>query len=63
MIDVPTPNELRKARKDANLSQAELADRVGISQPGLSQIESGNNDPRLSTVRMIALEINKAQNR
>lgn len=61
MIDVPTPNELRTERKEANLSQSELADRVGISQPALSQIESGNNDPTLSTVRMIALEINKAQ--
>jgi predicted transcriptional regulator len=61
MIDVPTPNDLRTERKEANLSQSELADRVGISQPALSQIESGNNDPTLSTVRRIALEINKAQ--
>jgi len=61
MIDVPTPNELRTGRKEANLSQSALADRVGISQPALSQIESGNNDPTLSTVRKIALEINKAQ--
>lgn len=61
MIDIPTPAELRTERKDADLSQSELADRVGISQPALSQIESGNNDPTLSTVRKIALEINKAQ--
>lgn len=61
MIDVPTPSELRTERKDASLSQSELADRVGISQPALSQIESGNNDPTLSTVRRIALEINKEQ--
>lgn len=61
MIDVPTPSELRTARKDAGLSQSALAERVGVSQPALSQIESGNNDPRLSTVRKIALEINKAQ--
>ena len=61
MIDVPTPNDLRTERKEANLSQSELADRVGISQPALSQIESGNNDPTLSTVRRMALEINKAQ--
>lgn len=61
MIDVPTPSDLRTERKNAGLSQSELADRVGISQPALSQIESGNNDPTLSTVRRIALEINKAQ--
>lgn len=61
MIDVPTPDELRTERKQASLSQSELARRVGISQPALSQIESGNNDPTLSTVRRIALEINKEQ--
>lgn len=61
MIDVPTPSELRNARKEAGLSQSELADRVEISQPALSQIEGGNNDPALSTVRRIALEINKEQ--
>lgn len=61
MINVPTPSELRTERKNAKISQSELADRVGISQPALSQIESGNNDPTLSTVRRIALEINKAQ--
>lgn len=59
MIDVPTPSELSTARKEAGLSQSELADRVDISQPALSQIESGNNDPRLTTVRRIAVEINK----
>lgn len=61
MIDVPTPSELAQARKEAGLSQGELADRVGISQPALSKIESGTNDPRLTTVRRIALEINKEQ--
>jgi predicted transcriptional regulator len=61
MIDVPTPSELRNGRKEAGLSQSELADRVEISQPALSQIEGGNNDPTLSTVRRIALEINKEQ--
>lgn len=58
MIDVPTPNELRTARKEAGLSQSELARRLPISQPALSQIESGGNDPRLSTVIQIANEVN-----
>lgn len=63
MIDVPSPNDLREGRKSAGLSQSALADRAGISQPALSQIESGNNDPRLTTVRRIAREINKAEAR
>lgn len=61
MIDVPTPAELREERKKSGLTQSELARRVSISQPALSKIESGQNNPRLGTVREIALEINKAQ--
>jgi predicted transcriptional regulator len=60
-IEVPSPSELRNGRKDAGLTQDELADAVGISQPSLSQIESGENDPRLSTVVKIASVINNAE--
>lgn len=59
MIEVPTPDELRNGRKEAGLTQGELADRLHVSQPALSQIESGNNDPRLSTVIRMASEINE----
>lgn len=59
MIDVPTPNELSTARKEADMTQSDLASRISISQPALSQIESGNNDPRLSTVIQIANAINE----
>jgi len=59
MIDVTTPKELRNARKKAGISQTKLAEEVGISHPAISQIESGNNDPRLSTVIRIANVINE----
>lgn len=59
-LDVPTPQELRSARKDAGLTQGEVAERADISQAGLSKIESGNNDPRLSTVARIAAVLNDA---
>lgn len=59
MIDAPTPKDLRTARKDAGMTQSDLASRISISQPALSQIESGNNDPRLSTVIQIANAINE----
>lgn len=58
MIDVPTAREIRHGRMDAGLTQSELADRAGISQPALSKIESGTNDPRLSTMRAVAEAIN-----
>jgi len=58
-LEVPTPDEIEQARKDAGLTQGELADAVGISQPAYSQIKSGNNDPKLSTVVRLATVINE----
>jgi predicted transcriptional regulator len=57
-LEVPTPNDIEQARKEAGLTQGELADAVGISQPAYSQIKSGNNDPKLSTVIRLANAIN-----
>ena len=50
--------ELLKARKNAGLTQAEVAQRMGVSQPVLARIESslGNHRhaPSLSTLRRYA---------
>lgn len=49
---------LLKARKDAGLTQAEVATKMGVSQPVLARIESslGNRKhaPSLSTLRKYA---------
>jgi DNA-binding XRE family transcriptional regulator len=49
---------LLRARKDAGLTQAEVALRMGVSQPVLARIESslGNREhaPSLSTLRRYA---------
>lgn len=58
-MNVPTPNELKKARFDAGLSQGELAEKVDMSQAMISRIERDDVDPRLSTVRQIAEVINE----
>ena len=36
---------IRRARLDAGLTQAELADRAALSQPSLAQMESGRRNP------------------
>lgn len=69
-----TPRDLRNARKQNGLTQGEVVQRANeiaraedndtdqvISQPGLSQAESGNNDVRLSTVNYIILAINSLE--
>ena len=49
-------DNLKKLRERAGLTQAELAEAVGISQPTLAQYESGLKVPSIITaVRMEAV--------
>lgn len=57
-MELPTPAELREARRARGLTQAELASEAGVSQPLLSRIENHDVDPRLTTVHRIAAAMN-----
>jgi len=46
--------ELEQARKAAGLSQEALATRAGLSRMTVQRIESGQIDPRLSTLLEMA---------
>lgn len=52
---------LTQARKTARLTQAELAERAGLSRMTVQRLEGGNLDPRLSTlqelVRVLDMEL------
>lgn len=41
---------LAQARRDAGLTQAELARRLGISQPAVAQLERFDSNPRIETL-------------
>jgi transcriptional regulator with XRE-family HTH domain len=45
---------IRLARTRTRMSQAELADRIGISRNAMNRIESGLTDPRASRITAIA---------
>lgn len=45
---------VRSAREAAGISQAELAERLGTTQPVVSRWERGHDEPRLSTLSKIA---------
>lgn len=45
---------LRAVREHLELSQAELGARIGVSQATVSAFESGESEPRLSTIRRYA---------
>ncbi|MCW3979856.1 MAG: CBS domain-containing protein [Candidatus Bathyarchaeota archaeon] len=48
-----TGSHLRRLRKDAGLTQKQLAQLVGVSQAHIAKIENLKVDPRLSTVNRI----------
>jgi HTH-type transcriptional regulator/antitoxin HipB len=45
--------EVRRARKDAGLSQAELAARAGVGRPWLSELENGKRTVELGRVLLV----------
>ena len=52
-MTIETANKLLKLRKQHNLSQEELAEKLGISRQAVSKWENGTSDP--STSNLIAI--------
>lgn len=49
-----TAEKIRQARKAAGLSQAQLAEKLGVTQNQISEYETGKRKPKLSTLLRIA---------
>lgn len=47
-------NSLIERRKDLHMSQTDLADTSGLSQPEISRIESGATNPTVGTLVKLA---------
>ena len=56
-------NRIRELRSDRNWSQAELAERLGVSRQTVNAIETGKYDPSLplafSIAKVLALRIDE----
>lgn len=51
--------KIKEIRKSKGLTQEQMAKKLGITQSGYQQIESGNSDSmRVTTLRKICLEFN-----
>ena len=51
--------QILKARSELNLTQKELADRIGIKQSNISRLESGNYNPSLDFLKKVAQGLGK----
>ncbi|WP_134670710.1 CBS domain-containing protein [Halorussus marinus] len=60
-MELPTPQDVRDRRTELGLTQSELADRAGVSQPLIARIEGGDVDPRLSTLRRIVGALDESE--
>lgn len=55
-------DRLRLLRKLAGLTQVQLAERAGLSQPALSDLERNEYEPRWSDVLKLAAALEKTPN-
>lgn len=51
--------QIIRARKEQNISQAELAGRIGTQKSNISRLESGNYNPTLDMLIKIAQALGK----
>ena len=54
MMSFPLPALLERARRLAGLSQRELAERAGTSQPAIARLEQGHASPTFATLERLA---------
>lgn len=55
-----TGERIKKARKEKNMSQKELAEKIGVSASMIGQYENGLRNPKIETIQRIAyvLDVN-----
>lgn len=49
---------IEQARKEANMTQAELAEKIGTNKSYISRVETGRTEPKVSTFYRIASALN-----
>jgi predicted transcriptional regulator len=57
-MQIPTGEDIRAARKSNELTQSELAEKAGVSQPLIARIESDDVDPTTDTLYNIVSALN-----
>lgn len=55
--DMRMLDRLVEIRRDRNLSQRQVGEIMGVSQPTVAQFEAHDSNPRLSTIRRYAMAV------
>ncbi len=50
-------HRIKASRESKNISQGELARRLGVSQPSVSDWENGKSEPSVDNLRALAVEL------
>lgn len=59
-LTIPDGMDIKQARMQKGINQGELADMVGVSQPAISRMESGDMNVTVDTLQSIVTAINEA---
>jgi len=59
-MHVPNPRDIRSARKYKSLTQSELAERAGVSQPLVARIEGNDVDPTIDALYSVVSVLNNS---
>ena len=57
-MQIPTGEDIRAARQNKELTQSELAESAGVSQPLIARIESNDVDPTIDTLYSVVAALN-----
>lgn len=58
-VEYAIMNEMLKLRNEACMSQSQLSQKTGITQPDISKLENGKANPSLATLKKIARAFGK----
>jgi len=59
-MQIPTAEEIRATRVNKDLTQSELAERAGVSQPLIARIEANDVDPTIDTLYSVVSALNNS---
>ena len=57
--EIEVIRQLIRARTELNLSQKELAEKIGINQSHISRLESGRHNPSIQFLQKVASGLDK----